>query len=86
MLDWVCSRNHFAVLYEAKTMSCAVMQEWHKLHAEYVASKHCAKSLHRLAAVLQVLPRLSVVLACTAQILIVHVGSSVWHCMFPIYL
>jgi len=29
-------------------MSCAVMQEWSKLGAEYVASKHYAKSVHRL--------------------------------------
>ena len=63
-------------------MSCSVVQEWQKLGAEYVASKHNAKSLHRLEAVLQVLHRLSVVSACTAQML--HVGLSVWHCMLPI--
>ncbi len=66
--SWVCSCSHFALLYEAKTLSCAVMQEWHKLGAEYIASKHYAKSLHRLAAVLQVLHRLSVVSACTAML------------------
>jgi len=74
----VCLRNRFAMLHEAKTSSCfcAVMQEWQKLGAEYVASKHNAKSLHRLEAALQVLHRLAVVLTCTVQILMVHVYTA----------
>ncbi len=40
--------------YKAKTMSCAVMQECSQLGAEHVASKHYAKSVHRLEAMLQV--------------------------------
>ncbi len=47
------------------------MQECQNLGAEYVASKHYAVSLHRLAAALEILLRLSVALASTAQILIV---------------
>jgi len=35
-------------------MSCAVMQECSQLGAEHVASKHYAKSVHRLEAMLQV--------------------------------
>ncbi len=81
--SWVCSCCHFASLYEAKTLSCAVMQEWQKLGAEYVASKHYAVLLHRLAAMLQVLHRLSIVFACTVQML--HVGLSVWHSILPTF-
>jgi hypothetical protein len=48
----ICSCDHFALLYEIKTLFSVVMQEWQKLGPEYVASKHYPKSLHRLAAAL----------------------------------
>ncbi len=63
-------------------LSCAVVQEWQKLGAEYVASKHYAKSVHRL----QLLASSSAAsLTKTICNDCLHspdaVGLSVWHCL-----